>query len=50
MALGKIMLVRHAEKPGEPPPPHGVDPAGEKDKDSLIVRGWQRAGALACLF
>jgi hypothetical protein len=46
----KIMIVRHAEKPGEPPPPHGVDATGEKSKESLIVRGWQRSGALACLF
>lgn len=46
----KIMLIRHAEKPGDPPPPHGVDPDGEKDKESLIVLGWQRAGALAPFF
>jgi hypothetical protein len=46
----KIMVVRHAEKPGEPPPPFGVDIDGNQDKDSLAVRGWQRAGALTCLF
>jgi hypothetical protein len=46
----KIMLIRHAEKPGDPPPPHGVDPDGEHDKESLIVQGWQRAGALAPFF
>jgi hypothetical protein len=46
----KIMVVRHAEKPGEPPPPHGVDANGDKDKERLIVRGWQRSGSLACLF
>jgi hypothetical protein len=46
----KIMVVRHAEKPGEPPPAHGVAPNGKNDKESLIVRGWQRSGALACLF
>jgi hypothetical protein len=50
MAKGKIMIVRHAEKPGAPPPPHGVDATGATDKESLIVRGWQRSGALACLF
>jgi hypothetical protein len=46
----KIMVVRHAEKPGLPPPPAGVDEAGGQDKDELVVRGWQRAGALAALF
>jgi hypothetical protein len=46
----KIMVVRHGEKPGSPPPPDGVDSSGKKDPDSLIVRGWQRSGALACLF
>ena len=50
MAKGRIMIVRHAEKPGAPPPPHGVDATGGMDKESLIVRGWQRSGALACLF
>ena len=44
----KIMIIRHAEKPyGK----HlGVTEAGNKDPESLIVRGWQRAGALAALF
>ena len=46
----KIMVVRHGEKPGEPPPPYGVDDKGAQDPLSLIVRGWQRSGALACLF
>ncbi len=46
----KIMLIRHAEKPADPPPPHGVNPDGEKDKESLIVLGWQRAGALVPFF
>jgi hypothetical protein len=48
----KIMVVRHAEKP-EPddnPPLVGVDIYGDADKESLIPRGWQRSGALACLF
>jgi hypothetical protein len=48
----KIMLVRHAEKP-EPddnPPLAGNDINGNPDKESLIPRGWQRSGALACLF
>ncbi len=46
----KIMVVRHGEKPGDPPPPYGIDHNGEQNKDCLIVRGWQRSGALACLF
>src|SRR3954467_6533291 len=46
----KVMVIRHAEKPTDSPPFYGVTAAGEKDPESLIVRGWQRAGALACLF
>jgi hypothetical protein len=45
----KIMVIRHAEKPGNDPPPHGVDTDGDHDDESLSVRGWQRAGALAVL-
>jgi hypothetical protein len=46
----QIVLIRHAEKPAEPAPPHGVSLDGQPDVESLTVRGWQRAGALACLF
>lgn len=46
----KIMLIRHAEKPSKTPPPHGVTAEGERESESLSVRGWQRAGALASLF
>jgi len=46
----KIMVIRHAEKPPADGPPLGVTIGGENDPDSLTVRGWQRAGALACLF
>jgi hypothetical protein len=45
----KIMLIRHAEKPDDPPPNFGVDEAGRQNQDELAVRGWQRAGALAGL-
>jgi len=46
----KIMVIRHAEKPADTPPPQGVDIDGNADDQSLIALGWQRAGALACLF
>jgi len=45
----KIMLLRHAEKPAKDSAPFGVTSAGERSKESLEVRGWQRAGALANL-
>jgi hypothetical protein len=43
-----IMVIRHAEKPTDNI--QGVTAQGEKDPESLIVMGWQRAGALARLF
>ena len=46
----KIMLLRHAEKPAKDDAPYGVTREGERDKESLEVRGWQRAGALVNLF
>ena len=44
------MLVRHAEKPAKDGAPYGVTRKGERDKESLQVLGWQRAGALIALF
>jgi hypothetical protein len=44
----KIMIIRHAEKPTGRL--DGVNEAGASSAHDLIVRGWQRAGALACLF
>lgn len=44
----KIMLIRHAEKPDNNA--DGVTAAGKKDDEELIVRGWQRSGALVRLF
>jgi len=45
----KIMLIRHGEKPAKDSVPYGVTSDGERSKESLEVRGWQRAGALANL-
>jgi hypothetical protein len=45
-----IFIIRHAEKPG----PYGLGPGltdqGAKDDESLVIRGWQRAGAWTALF
>jgi hypothetical protein len=46
----KIMIIRHAEKPPDSDGPFGVTPEGDQDAESLIIQGWQRAGALACFF
>jgi hypothetical protein len=46
----KILLIRHAEKPAKDSPPYGITQNGERSKESLEVRGWQRAGALTNLF
>ena len=48
MPATKIMLIRHAEKPDASD--GGVDQKGKPDKHDLIVRGWQRAGALVQFF
>jgi hypothetical protein len=48
MPATRIMLIRHAEKPDDTD--GGVDPKGKPDKHDLVVRGWQRAGALVQFF
>jgi hypothetical protein len=60
--LQQIYLVRHAEKPADPPAPShghhaspssprsGVDVDGNQSMHSLLPRGWQPSGALAVLF
>jgi hypothetical protein len=48
MPATKIMLIRHAEKPDDKD--GGVDQKGKPDRHDLIVRGWQRAGALVQFF
>jgi len=45
----RIMLLRHAEKPAKDSTPYGVTEKGKRSSESLEVRGWQRAGALANL-
>lgn len=48
MPASKIMLIRHAEKPeGDV---KAVTAAGAHDDEELVVRGWQRSGALVRLF
>ena len=49
----QIYIIRHGEKPADPPtpgPPFGVDKDGNQSVHSLLPRGWQRSGALAVLF
>jgi hypothetical protein len=50
VSCAKIMLIRHAERPSADKSIRGVSQDGRKDKESLTVRGWQRAGALVRLF
>ena len=57
-----IYVIRHGEKPADPPPaaagqaaavtgpPFSVDFQGVQDPHSLLPQGWQRSGALAVLF
>jgi broad specificity phosphatase PhoE len=46
--MSTIFVMRHAEKPDGVN--QGVDITGAVDPESLIPRGWQRAGALASFF
>jgi hypothetical protein len=50
MSATKIMIVRHAEKPSDEGSIFGVSQAGAQDPEELIVRGWQRSGALPRFF
>ncbi len=45
-----LLIIRHAEKPKEDWPGPGLTPDGDKDKESLVIRGWQRAGSWCALF
>lgn len=47
-----VLIIRHGEKP-EPDAPElgpGLTVKGKEDRHSLVIRGWQRAGAWATLF
>ncbi len=48
----RIMIIRHAEKPyvDKDGKNNGVRMDGSPSDTSLVVRGWQRAGALSVLF
>jgi hypothetical protein len=50
MAATKIMIIPHAERPPDDGSINGVTLSGTKEPEDLIVRGWQRAGALVRLF
>jgi hypothetical protein len=45
-----ILIIRHAEKPKENWPGPGLTDTGAMDSKSLVIRGWQRAGAWTALF
>jgi hypothetical protein len=50
MSALTILIIRHAEKPGESWPGSGLTSDGVPDKKSLVIRGWQRAGSWSALF
>jgi hypothetical protein len=45
-----LLIIRHGEKAGEDWPGPGLTIDGTRDDLSLVIRGWQRAGAWAALF
>ena len=51
MTATKIMIIRHAEeKPSKDGTVHGVSQDGLQDSEELVVKGWQRSGALVRFF
>ena len=46
----RLFIIRHAEKPGEEWPGPGFTANGVSDTESLVLRGWERAGAWTALF
>jgi hypothetical protein len=45
-----LMVIRHAEKPGEAWPGPGLTEQGEENGKSLVIRGWVRTGVWTALF
>jgi hypothetical protein len=47
-----LFIIRHAEKPDKNQPTlgPGLTDSGQVDKESLVIRGWERAGAWTALF
>ena len=45
-----VLIIRHGEKPDRQWPGPGLTRRGNMNAGSLVVRGWQRAGAWATLF
>ena len=50
MPADQIIVIRHAQKPTHKPKHIGIREDGTADPESLTVRGWQHAGALAAVF
>lgn len=50
MPPDRIIVIRHARKPTHKPKQTGIRQDGTSDPESLTVRGWQHAGALAAIF
>ena len=50
MPADQIIVIRHAQKPTHNPKHIGIREDGTADPESLTVRGWQHAGALAAVF
>jgi hypothetical protein len=50
MSALMILIIRHAEMPGESWPGPGLTTEGAGHEKSLVVRGWQRAGSWSALF
>lgn len=50
MPADQIIVIRHAQKPTRKPKRRGIRDDGTPDPESLTVRGWQHAGALAAVF
>lgn len=50
MPPDRIIVIRHARKPTHKPKQIGIRQDGTADPESLTVRGWQHAGALAAIF